>query len=73
MQSKTTSGPSLEVIVAVLQASVALTVPRASLIMPKEGLHTKSVILVIVPGEKDGGVTSTIQVTVLVTADVLPQ
>ena len=41
-----------------LQASVALTVPRAVLISPEEGLHAKIVILVIVPAEKVGGVTS---------------
>ena len=39
------------------QASVALTVPRAVLISPKEGLHIKSVMLVIVPAEKAGGVS----------------
>ena len=55
------------------QASVALTVPRAVLISPKEGLHKKSVTLVIVPAEKVGGVISNVHVTVLVTADVLPQ
>ena len=71
MQSKATRGPSLEFIVGVLQASVALTVPRTSLIVPKEGLQ-KSVILVIVPAEKVGGVISNVQFTVLDTVDILP-
>ena len=55
--------PSLEVTVAVLQASVAVAVPNASLISEGVGLHPR--LRFVPPTTADGGVTSLVHVAVL--------
>jgi hypothetical protein len=62
---------SLEVIVGVLHASVAVAVPSAPLISPAEGLHPS--VVVVPPVVSVGAVRSDIHVTVLAAVDILPQ
>jgi hypothetical protein len=61
--------PSLDDTVGVLQASVAVAVPSALLISPANGLHPSDVP--VPPVVSTGGVTSSIQLTVLAAVDVL--
>ena len=64
--------PSLEVIVALPQASVAVAVPSALLISAVEGLHPS--IVVVPPVVITGAVrSSAAHVTVLEVVAVLPQ
>ena len=65
-----TIAPSVDVIVGVPQASVAVAVPSAALISVLVGLHDKvraAPVVVIV-----GGVVSSVQVAVLEAEEVLP-
>jgi hypothetical protein len=63
--------PTLEVIVVLPQASVAVAVPRAALISPAEGLHPS--VVVVPPVVITGAVLSEDHVTVLAEVAVLPQ
>jgi hypothetical protein len=63
--------PSLDDTVGVLQASVAVAVPRAPFISPADGLQPS--VVVVPPDVSVGGVTSSIHVTVRDAVDVLPQ
>jgi hypothetical protein len=64
------TSPSTAVIVVGPQPSVALADPSASLISLVAGLHPSDVV--VPPDIRVGGVTSSIQVTVLAAVDVLP-
>ena len=63
--------PSLEVIVALPQPSVAEAVPSALLISAVDGLHPS--VVVVPPVTITGAVLSAVHVTVLEAVDVLPQ
>ena len=63
--------PSLDVIVALPQASVAEAVPSALLISAVDGLQPS--VVVVPPVIMDGAVLSAVHVTVLEAVDVLPQ
>ena len=63
--------PSLEVIVALPQASVAVAVPSALLISAVVGLHPS--VVVVPPLTITGAVLSAVHVTVLEAVAVLPQ
>jgi hypothetical protein len=64
-----TTRSSLCVTVGTPQASVAVAVPNAPLISPADGLQPSDVV--VPPDVSVGGVTSSIQLTVLDTVDVL--
>ena len=64
--------PSFEVIVGLLQASVAVAAPRAALISALDGLQPRVIVLLPVRTIV-GAVLSTVHVTVLDAVDVLPQ
>lgn len=65
------TGSSLTVIVGTPHASVAVAVPSALLISPADGLHPS--VVPVPPVVSTGGVTSSVQVTVLAADAVLPQ
>ena len=54
-----------------LQASVAVAVPRAAFISPADGLQPS--VVVVPPVVSTGGVISEIHVTVLDAVELLPQ
>lgn len=62
--------PSLEVIVKIPQASVAVAIPSAPLISAADGLHPSVVVVPVV--NNTGTVVLLIQVTVLDAVAVLP-
>ena len=63
--------PSLDVIVALPQPSVAEAVPSAALMSAVDGLQASVVVVPLVV--ITGGILSAVQVTVLDTVAVLPQ
>ena len=63
--------PSLDVIVALPQASVAEAVPSALLISAVDGLHPR--VVVVPPVTITGAVLSAVHVTVRDAVEVLPQ
>ena len=63
--------PSLEVIVALPQASFAVAVPSALFISPEDGLQPR--VVVVPPVTRIGAPLSVAQVTVLEAVAVLPQ
>ena len=63
--------PSLEVIVALPQPSVAVAVPSALLISAVDGLHPS--VVVVPPVVIDGAIRSAIHVIVREAVAVLPQ
>jgi hypothetical protein len=66
-----TTASSVDVIVGVPQASVAVAVPRAPFIVAVDGLHPSASVLPVAVSV--GGVISKVHVAVLDVVDVLPQ
>jgi len=70
-QPSLVTGPSLEVIVVLAQASFAVAVPNALMISLAAGLHPS--VVVVPPIVNTKTVTSAVHVTVLDAVEVLPQ
>ena len=65
--------PVVDVTVGVPQASVAVAAPSAASIAADVGLHARAPLAGVPVAVITGAVTSSVQVAVLVVADVLPQ